>query len=128
MLPLFLLVTSLIVLSPVAHAQVASFNCSKATTPTEHAICASPSLGRKDVTLAAYYTLLLRLSPAVGGMAYREFDDQLHGEQRTWLKSKRDGCNGNVACLDQAYDRRLADVLKTIDGNAALTFGRRCEE
>lgn len=106
------------------HAQVASFDCRKATTPTEQAICASPSLGRKDVIAATYYQVLLRLKPATAGMAYREFDDRVRDEQRQWLQHGRDACRGDGACLDQAYDRRIDALLKTLDTNAGLTFGR----
>lgn len=106
------------------HAQVASFDCGKASTPTERAICTAPELGRKDVTVAAYYQLLLRLKPAAAGMAYREFDDQVRAGQRQWLQGERDACRSDRRCLDRAYDRRIDALLKTFDANAALTFGR----
>ena len=114
----------LAVLALPLHAQVASFDCGKASTPTERAICATPELGRKDVTVAAYYQLLLRLKPAAAGMAYREFDDQVRAGQRQWLQDERDACRGDRRCLDRAYDRRIDALLTTFDANAALTFGR----
>jgi uncharacterized protein len=110
------------------HAQVASFDCTKAGTATEHAICATPSLGKKDIVLATYYDLLLNLPPAVGGMAYREFDDQIRDSQRTWVKSQRDPCQGNAGCLQRVYDERLAKMRKLLNDNAAMTFGRRCQD
>lgn len=106
------------------HAQVASFDCRKAATATERAICASPELGRKDITVAAYYQLLLRLKPAAAGMVYREFDDRVRDEQQQWLQKDRDTCASNTACLQHAYDRRIDSLLKTFDTQAALTFGR----
>jgi uncharacterized protein len=109
------------------HAQVASFDCHKAQTPTEHAICASPDLARKDITAAAYYQLLLRLKPATAGMAYREFDDKVRDDQRQWLQRGRDICQGDTRCLSNAYDRRIDALLKTFDTNAGLTFGRRID-
>lgn len=105
------------------HAQVASFDCGKAATPTEHTVCATPALGRKDVIASTYYQLMLRLKPASAGMAYREFDDRVRDDQRQWLHM-RDTCRGDVRCLDEAYDRRIDALLKTFDANAALTFGR----
>jgi len=109
---------------PSIHAQVASFDCGKASSATEKAICTSPTLGRKDIVVATYYDLLLRLKPATAGMAYREFDDSVRDGQRTWLQTGRNACGGDVACLGRAYDARIAALLKTLDGNAALTFGR----
>ena len=111
-----------------AHAQAASFDCAKAGSATERAICATPSLGKKDIVLATYYDLLLNLSPDVGGMAYREFDDQIRGDQRTWVKLQRDPCQGNASCLQRVYDERLVTMRKLLNDNAAMTFGRRCED
>jgi uncharacterized protein len=114
----------LLAAASVAHAQVASFDCGKASTRAEKAVCESPTLGIKDVTLAAYFQLLVRLKPAVAGMAYREFDDTLHSNQRQWLK-ERDVCQADAACLDRVYDRRIDDLPKLFDASAGLTFGRR---
>ncbi|MCP4381950.1 MAG: hypothetical protein GY798_11155, partial [Hyphomicrobiales bacterium] len=39
--------------------QAASFDCTKATTPTEHAICDNPQLSSLDEqTAGLYYTLI----------------------------------------------------------------------
>ncbi|MBB6189126.1 lysozyme inhibitor LprI family protein [Rhodanobacter sp. MP7CTX1] len=113
----------LLAAASVAHAQVASFDCGKASTRAEKAVCASPALGAKDVTLAAYFQLLLRLKPSAAGMAYREFDDMLRSDQRQWLKA-REACEADAACLDRAYDHRIDTLLKLFDANAGLTFGR----
>jgi uncharacterized protein len=118
-----LLSALLLAAASVAHAQVASFDCVNASTRAERAVCASPALGAKDVTLAAYFQLLLRLKPATAGMAYREFDDMLRSDQRQWLK-ERDACQADAACLDRVYDRRIDILLKLFDANAGLTFGR----
>ena len=114
----------LLAAASVAHAQVASFDCGKASTRAEKAVCDSPTLGIKDVTLAAYFHLLVRLKPAVAGMAYREFDDTLRSDQRQWLQ-ERDACQTDAACLDRVYDHRIDVLLKLFDANASLTLGRR---
>jgi uncharacterized protein len=118
-----LLSTLLLAGAGVAHAQVASFDCAKASTRAEKAVCASPTLGAKDATLTAYFQLLLRLKPAAAGMAYREFDDTLRSDQRQWLKA-RDACEADAACLEHVYDRRISALLTSFDANARLTFGR----
>jgi uncharacterized protein len=116
------LLVSFLLIGPAA-AQVAGYDCAIAATATEHAICASPSLGRKDVIVATYYDLLLHLKPAVAGMAYREFDDQLRDEQRQFLAA-RNACGANTSCLEKSYDDRLAALRKTADRNAGLVLDR----
>jgi uncharacterized protein len=116
------LLVSLLLIGPAA-AQMASYDCANAATSTEHTICASPSLGRKDVIVATYYDLLLHLKPATAGMAYREFDDQLRDEQRQFLAT-RNACGANTNCLEQRYDDRLAVLRKTINRHAAVVFDR----
>lgn len=111
-----------LVTAPVA-AQVASYDCGKAATATEHAICASPSLGRKDVVVATYYDVLLQLKPAIPGMAYREFDDRLRDEQRQFLAT-RNACGAHTDCLEQSYDERLATLRKMLDRYGAVVFDR----
>lgn len=116
------LLASLLLIGPVA-AQVASYDCADAATASEHAICASPPLGRKDVIVATYYDLLTHLKPAIAGMAYREFDDRLRDEQRQFLAT-RNACGANTRCLEKSYDDRLAALRKTADRNAAVVFDR----
>lgn len=116
------LLVSLLLMGP-ASAQVASYECGRAATATEQAICASPSLGRKDVMVATSYDLLLHLKPATAGMAYREFDDRLRGEQRRFLAA-RNACGANTSCLEKSYDDRIAVLRKTFDRNAAVVFDR----
>lgn len=114
------LLAGLLLIGPAA-AQVASYDCADAASASEHAICASPSLGRKDVVVATYYDLLVHLKPAIAGMAYREFDDRMRDEQRQFLAT-RNACGANTSCLEKSYDDRLAVLRKTIDRNAAVVF------
>ncbi len=108
-------------------AEIASFDCVKAADPTETAICRTPSLGAKDIRMAAYYQLLEDAPPAWSGMAYREFRDAQRGRQGDWIAKERDPCGGDVACLQQAYDARIAELLSTIAKNLGLTYGRMCD-
>lgn len=116
------LIVGFLLIGP-AVAQVASYECEKADTPTEQTICQSPSLGRKDVIVATYYDLLLHLKPAVPGMAYREFDDTLRDQQRQFLAA-RDACGTRTGCLEQRYDARIAALRGTADRYAAVVFNR----
>lgn len=114
-------------LHSTAQAQVASFDCAKASTPTEHTICSMPSLGAKDVRMATIYQILQTVSPAVSGMVFREFRGGIQEQQVKWLKRERDICNEDRACLEQAYDQRIAALQKTLKENVGLTYGRMCD-
>jgi uncharacterized protein len=117
---IFLLTAML--MSP-AIAQTASYTCADASTATERAICASPELGRKDIVVSTYYDVLLRLKPAIPGMAYREFRDRLRNDQQQFLAA-RDACGADGACLNQRYDDRLTALRATTDHYGAVVFDR----
>lgn len=108
-------------------AQMASFDCAKAASPTEAAICREPSLGAKDIRMAAYYEIIEGAAPAWSGMAYREFRDAERTRQANWIAAERNACAGALACLNQAYDKRIAELQSTIAKNLALTYGRMCD-
>lgn len=83
-----------------------SFDCRKATTPTENALCRDPSLWAKDRAMNAIYFFI------------RSYDNvkirkALLANQRGWLKS-RNSCGGNTICLNQSYDDRF-QLMKAID-------------
>jgi Uncharacterized protein conserved in bacteria, putative lipoprotein len=87
-----------LILSSVASA--ASFDCSKASTNTELAICENQQLSILDEIMALSYRQLMK-----------EVNDkeQLKTDQLAFLaKNKR--CNGNVDCLKQNYIFRTVEV------------------
>ena len=95
-LPLTLFCVSLL---PLA-ASAASFDCTRATTAAEIAVCDNPSLNRMDEDLAVQYRALLNQLPP------RQVA-QLRDDQRSWLVA-RDSCGANVRCLKARYQERLA--------------------
>ncbi|MGJ8546759.1 MAG: lysozyme inhibitor LprI family protein [Sulfitobacter sp.] len=82
-----------------AEAQGPSFDCARAGTPAEHAICASPELSQKDQVISALYTDLRR---ALGERA----KERLIPEQRAWI-AERNACGGNSACIAATSDMRI---------------------
>ncbi|MEQ9691193.1 MAG: hypothetical protein RLO48_15800 [Bauldia litoralis] len=79
----------------------ASFDCAKATTPTEHAICDNPQLSSlDDQTSGKYYTMISNgsLTPAQ--------ISQVKTAQAQFLK-KRDACGANYDCLIDAYTAQI---------------------
>ena len=73
-----LLLIGMTVLPGAAAAQ--GFDCTKARTPVEQAICATPGLLEQDRALNAAYTARLAREPAQAAT--------LRTEQRTWLASR----------------------------------------
>ena len=89
----------------------ASFNCAKASTANEIAICSDNELSTLDETLAAVY------KKARGSVSDAK---RLKGEQVNWIKSLGT-CDGNVDCLLSAYRNRIL-VLDYLDGQLAATL------
>ena len=89
------------VLLPVA-GHSASFDCAKASTPTEHAICDNPQLSSLDEqTAGLYYTLIS------GGIAQpTQTVEQVKTAQAGFIQ-KRDACGANFNCLVDAYTAQV---------------------
>ncbi|TDN51712.1 uncharacterized protein DUF1311 [Buttiauxella sp. JUb87] len=90
----------------VVHStHAASFDCSKATTAIEHAICDNETLSQLDSTLnEKYQTAMANLSD--------EGASELRKNQRSWLK-ERDACNADAACLENLFNQRKSSLQAT---------------
>lgn len=101
---LFILGTTASILAMMTAAQAASFDCRKAATKVEKAICADDELSSLDEEMAATYQLALKKGKA----------SDVKAEQREWLK-ERNSCDGEGAtgydsmddCIKQQYSYRL---------------------
>ena len=80
-------------ISTISHA--ASFNCDKAQTKTEYAICEHRNLNDADVKMATTYNIVRHLVP----MGTRSI---IQDQQIKWLKL-RDDCRDSVSCLTDVY-------------------------
>jgi uncharacterized protein YecT (DUF1311 family) len=78
-----------------------SFDCGKATTPTEKAICGNFDLASWDRSVALALHQAIARSP--------EKEASLRGAQRDWLK-KRDECAAKVECIDEQQWRRVEEL------------------
>lgn len=76
----------------------ASFDCNKAQTVTEHAICEHRLINDADVKMATTYNIIRHLVP----MGTR---GAIQDQQVQWL-SLRDQCRDNVSCLRDVYKMR----------------------
>lgn len=77
-------------------ADGASFDCARAASPTERAICHDPHLGGLDRALGAAYQARLAREP------------DLRQQQRGWLRARDVGCGSDRACLAAFIQNRLA--------------------
>ena len=97
-------------LSPgVAIAAEPSFDCAKAETEVEHAICASEDLADLDWELARLYDLA-RHDPKMGDAESDAFTE----EQRDWIAA-RDSCLNaesgvDASCVAESYVRRIDEI------------------
>jgi uncharacterized protein len=110
---------ALVAPSALGHATEAggpSFDCAKAATPIEQAICADSTLGDLDKTLAGLLKDLLARDPA-----RRE---AILSEQRLWLAQRDQTCRSPAeslsACLAASYQTRIGQ-LRSLDQGADST-------
>lgn len=81
----------------------ASFDCARAKSATEQAICASPELARYDLSVAAAYRRALDLAGDDAG-TWRQ-------QQVEWLKA-RNTCAADSACLKQRMQERIEQLMQ----------------
>ncbi|MGE8539778.1 MAG: lysozyme inhibitor LprI family protein [Acinetobacter sp.] len=92
------ILTAVLLCSASYCANAASYDCQKAKTVTEHAVCDHRALNDADVKMATTYSIIKRLVP----MGTRGV---IQDEQVKWL-SMRDQCRDNVNCLRDVYKMR----------------------
>src|SRR5918995_7005010 len=97
-----LAVVSILLTTGLQPIQAASFDCAKAQTADEKAVCADRALNDHDVEMSVLYT---QLKPLLGMGARGDLDD----EQVAWLK-RRAGCGDDRACLSKAYQERVRQL------------------
>lgn len=87
---------------------VASFNCAKAGTVTEKAICSDVGLAAYDKSLAQTYRQVL------GYYKSKTNTESTVGEfkksQREWL-AQRDVCGNDIQCLEKVINTRIGDLI-----------------
>jgi len=88
-------------------ARATSFDCTRAHAPDEKAICASRALNDKDVRMSTLY----EIDGHLVGMGRR---GAMHDDQIAWLKARK-ACGAARACLNAAYDRRIAALRSVLE-------------
>ncbi|WP_337270301.1 lysozyme inhibitor LprI family protein [Oryzifoliimicrobium ureilyticus] len=94
----------------------ASFDCTKAESPIEKTICASPSLGKADLVLGQEYRDALK-------SVTNEDRAQLVADEKAWLERITSQCKPNetasptiVACLRNAFEIRFSTLINCGEG------------
>jgi peptidoglycan-N-acetylglucosamine deacetylase len=96
------------VMRPDWRAPAASFDCKKAASVIEHAICADAALARLDRQTAEAYQVAIK-------NAYEPTaQEKVRQEQRAWVARRNAACGSPApsACLTKFYTDRLAILLK----------------
>jgi uncharacterized protein YecT (DUF1311 family) len=94
-------VAALVWLAAPTATWAASFDCAKAGTPTEKAICKDAAVSKLDEQVAAAFKAAQGLWPAGNWPGF------IRNEQREWLKDRNGICKADAACLKEDYERRL---------------------
>ncbi len=79
-----------------------SFDCSKASSADERAICGSPELSWLDTRLNRLYAIAVK-------KLNRPNLQNLANQQRIWLVSRK-RCGGDFLCLIKRYETRIDDL------------------
>ena len=88
-------------------AAAASFDCRKARTADEKAICANRDINDQDVRVDQLYGITRHLVPMGGRGAIMD-------DQRAWLQARKQ-CGASQACLRRSYDKRLGELNTVMD-------------
>ena len=103
----FFATATVTLVAATAPAGAASFDCAKAATADEQAICASSVLSDLDTQMATLYGVRMQIPMLMGARGAAQ------DEQRAWL-TQRHACGGDVACIVQSYQQRIAELKQTI--------------
>ena len=94
---------------PVGMANAAGFDCSKAASAEERAVCADARLSTLDSEMTGLWYAYSRFPMLMGGSGERQTEaDEFLARRRT--------CAANVACLTKAYNKRIADLRSDLSG------------
>lgn len=102
------LLIALSCLGAVSSANAASFDCAKATSSDEKAICSNANLSSLDSEMAGLWYGYKAMPLLMGASGNRQ------DEAQAFLKS-RAACGSDTACLTSLYNDRISTLQKNID-------------
>ena len=101
------------VMALVSHVSAASFNCHKAATKIEHAICEDRWLSEKDGEMGRIYSKASRYA-------------NIKHEQRDWVHFRNRNCGIDQDCLYDMTEKRIVElkrILKRSGGSHEGHYG-----
>lgn len=92
-----------------------SFDCRRATTITENAICASAELSSLDGQLGQVFSDVI--ATATASPAHMK---NVRAEQVAWIKARNDECQGNASCLGASLRKRTAELISLMAEHSSI--------
>jgi uncharacterized protein len=112
--------SALMMVAAVPQSGAASFDCSRAATAVESAVCEDRTVSALDEQMTrSYRALLNRTSGAT--------EAQIRAEQKDWLR-RRNACGGDTGCLANEYRARIRSIAEWSGAPAAAAAGIRKEQ
>jgi uncharacterized protein len=119
MIRIALVLAALLFLVPIS--QAASFDCAKAGTSFEKAICADPGLSMQDEVLAQAY------ATALGGLS-ADAAAEVKAGQKAWLGFAERACSDEAVPIAGTYDSEQTECLSSVfKGRIAALEASRME-
>jgi len=91
----------------VSPAPAASFDCAKARTPDERAVCADPNLSALDSEMGGLWYAFSRFPMMMGSSGARRDDAKQ-------FLTERGACGSNAGCIGAAYKARIAALREGV--------------
>lgn len=88
-------------------SEAASFDCARARSASERAICGNRALEDRDVKMATLYAVNRQLAGGMGALG------SMRDRQTQWL-GQRERCAASVACIRRAYDTRITELERGV--------------
>lgn len=100
-------------LATVGVANAASFDCNKASTEIECAICRDPALSQLDGEVESDYRARLAQNPG------------LRRAQIAWIRDRGKRCSPDVACMTRMVRERIGELEgRKVAGESTATYAR----
>ena len=101
--------------------KAASFDCNKATTETEIAICGDPELSALDELMGFTYRQYLTYE---SWLSFEKDKSKIIQIQRDWI-NQRNKCQSNTFCLFKHYQRQIFFLFDEINDDDSVIVGLR---
>ena len=92
----------------------ASFDCSKASTKTEKAICDNEEISLLDEQLGKLYSMSRKTVFSQVEEEQKNIINNIKSRQKEWILGTQQGCNADVSCLKRVYIDRIGEFRQLL--------------